>query len=401
LSAEFRKVHQYNVFCTFAPAQHAFAAMIGRAGTLRTLGAFYQAKRDRFREQLLATKLKPLPVPGGYFQLVDYSAVSDLDDAAFCRWLTIEKGVTAIPLSPFYETPPAGQRLARLCFAKNDSDAGCGDRAVAGAVNNLRVSIVQGETRWHDPAGNRDYYGELIAPLHGITDLVVLPETFTSGFSNDAIGNAETMDGPTVEWIREQARKLDAAVTGSVQLRTEAGVFNRMLFATPDGGLTHYDKRHLFSFAKRTRALRRRQRARDVEWKGWRICRMVCYDLRFPVFARNRLRRGSRGCAGLRPALYVANWPSARAYPWKTLLRARAIENLCYVVGVNRVGTDGNGLHYSGDSAVIDFLGHAVSEATDEEVVTTTTLQAAELAAHRQRFPAMLDGDAFRLLDEG
>jgi methionine aminotransferase len=122
LSAEFRKVHQYNVFCTFNPAQHAFAEMIREEpGHYEELGAFYQAKRDRFREQLLTTRLKPLPVPGGYFQLVDYSAVSDLDDIAFCRWLTIEKGVTAIPLSPFYEIPPPGQRLARLCFAKNEA----------------------------------------------------------------------------------------------------------------------------------------------------------------------------------------------------------------------------------------------------------------------------------------
>jgi methionine transaminase len=122
LTAEFRKVHQYNVFCTFHPAQHAFAAMIdAEPEHYEQLGAFYQDKRDRFRQQLLGTKLVPLPVPGGYFQLVDYSAVSDLDDVAFCRWLTIEKGVTAIPLSPFYETPSAGQRLARLCFAKNET----------------------------------------------------------------------------------------------------------------------------------------------------------------------------------------------------------------------------------------------------------------------------------------
>ena len=120
LTAELRKVHQYNVFCTFAPAQHAFAAMIeAEPEHYEQLGAFYQAKRDRFRAQLAQTRLRPLPVPGGYFQLVDYSQVSDLDDAAFCRWLTVERGVAAIPLSPFYETPPAGQRLARLCFAKN------------------------------------------------------------------------------------------------------------------------------------------------------------------------------------------------------------------------------------------------------------------------------------------
>ena len=122
LTAEFRKVHQYNVFCTFAPAQHAFAAMIvDEPEHDQQLGAFYQAKRNRFREQLLGTRLRPLPVPGGYFQLVDYSAVSDLPDLEFTRWLTVEKGVTAIPLSPFYESPPAGQRLARLCFAKNDA----------------------------------------------------------------------------------------------------------------------------------------------------------------------------------------------------------------------------------------------------------------------------------------
>jgi methionine transaminase len=122
LTTEFRKVHQYNTFCTFAPAQHAFAAMIEQEPEhYEQLGAFYEAKRDHFRDQLLTTKLKPLPVPGGYFQLVDYSSVSDLDDLAFCRWLTTEKGVAAIPLSPFYEVPPAGQRLARLCFAKNEA----------------------------------------------------------------------------------------------------------------------------------------------------------------------------------------------------------------------------------------------------------------------------------------
>ena len=266
---------------------------------------------------------------------------------------------------------------------------------------NLRVSLVQGETRWHDPAGNRDYYGELIAPLHGTTDLVVLPETFTSGFSNEAIGNAEAMDGPTVAWIRAQAAKLDAAVTGSVQLRTDAGVFNRMLFATPDGGLVHYDKRHLFSFA---REHERYAAGRDrvvVGWKGWNILLQVCYDLRFPVFSRNRFDADRPSLPDYDLALYVANWPSARAYPWKTLLRARAIENLCYVVGVNRVGTDGNGLHYSGDSAAIDFLGHALSEATDQEVVSTMLLQAAPLVEHRARFPAMLDGDRFAIDDAG
>ena len=264
-------------------------------------------------------------------------------------------------------------------------------------MQDLRVSIVQGATRWHDPAGNRDYYGDLIAPLKGMSDLIVLPETFTSGFSNDAIGSAETMDGPTVAWIREQAARLDAAVTGSVQLRVGDDVFNRMLFATPEGELQHYDKRHLFRFAREHERYAAGRERLSVDWRGWRICPLVCYDLRFPVFSRNRFDVERPGQLDYDLALYVANWPTARAYPWKTLLRARGIENLSYVVGVNRVGTDGNGIDYSGDSAVIDFLGHAISECTDQEIVATTTLQAGELQAHRQRFPAMLDGDRFSL----
>jgi predicted amidohydrolase len=264
-------------------------------------------------------------------------------------------------------------------------------------MKNLRISLVQGDTRWLDPAGNRDYYGHLIAPLHGTTDLILLPETFTSGFSNDAIAKAEGMDGPTVAWLREQSRRLGAAITGSVQIREGEGVYNRLFFATPDGGLQHYDKRHLFRYAKEHERYAAGRDRLTVEWQGWRICPLVCYDLRFPVYSRNRFDVERPGGLDYDLLLYVANWPSARAYPWKTLLRARAIENLCFVAGLNRVGSDGNGLHYSGDSAVIDFLGHPLSEAAAGEVVTTTTLPAAELLAHRERFPAMLDGDAFSL----
>jgi omega-amidase len=264
-------------------------------------------------------------------------------------------------------------------------------------MKDLRITLVQGDTRWHDPAGNREYYGNQIAGLRGTTDLVLLPETFTSGFSNDAIAGAETMDGPTVAWIREQTRALDAAVCGSVQLRDGDGVYNRLLFATPDDELRTYDKRHLFRFANEHERYAAGRQRLTVEWRGWRICPLVCYDLRFPVFSRNRYDVERPRQLDYDLLLYVANWPSARAYPWKTLLRARAIENLCYVAGLNRVGNDGNGLHYSGDSAVIDFLGHPVSECGEEEVVVTTTLQAKELAAHRERFPAMLDGDRFEL----
>lgn len=264
-------------------------------------------------------------------------------------------------------------------------------------MKDLRVSLVQGATRWHDPEGNRGYFGELIAPLHGRTDLIVLPETFTSGFSNDAIVNAETMEGPTVAWLRAQARSAKAAVVGSVQMRTSQGIFNRLLFVKPDGELAHYDKRHLFRYASEHERYAAGRERITVEWRGWRICPLVCYDLRFPVFSRNRFGVERKGDLDYDLLLFVANWPSVRAYAWKTLLRARAIENLCFVAGVNRVGGDGNGLDYAGDSAVIDFLGHPLNECGNAEVVTTTTLQVAELLAHRQRFPAMLDGDAFVL----
>lgn len=261
----------------------------------------------------------------------------------------------------------------------------------------LRVSLVQGATRWHDPDGNREHYSELIDALHGTTDLVVLPETFTSGFSNDAIDRAETMDGPTVAWLRDRARDLDAAITGSVQVRTDAGVNNRLLFVTPDGAVQHYDKRHLFRFAGEHERYAAGSDRQVIDWRGWRICPLVCYDLRFPVFSRNRFDVERPQDLDYDLLVYVANWPSARSYAWRTLLRARAMENLCFVAGVNRVGTDGNGLDYDGESALIDFLGHPVNESADREVVSTSTIFLDDLKAHRARFPAMLDSDSFDL----
>ena len=258
----------------------------------------------------------------------------------------------------------------------------------------LNISLMQGATRWHDPAGNRDYYGALMAPLKG-SDLILLPETFTSGFSNEAIHNAETMDGPTVAWLRGQARVLDAAVCGSVQLRVEGKVFNRLLFATPDGAVKHYDKRHLFRYAGEHERYAAGAERLIVDWRGWRICPLVCYDLRFPVYSRNA-HRGGRFDYDL--LLFVANWPTARREPWRTLLRARAIENLSYCAGLNRVGADGNGLNYSGDSAVVDFLGQPLVELGAQEQIVTVALDAAALAAHRERFPAWMDADEFRLV---
>lgn len=264
-------------------------------------------------------------------------------------------------------------------------------------MQDLRISLVQGDTRWHDPAANREHYAILLEPLAGVTDLVILPETFTSGFSNDAIDKAEGMDGPTVAWMRAQSMRIGAAVTGSVQLRTPEGVFNRLLWATPDGQLRHYDKRHLFRYAGEHERYAAGDARLTVEWKGWRINPQVCYDLRFPVFCRNRFDVELPGGLDFDLQIFVANWPSARAHAWKTLLRARAIENLCFVAAVNRVGVDGNGLHYAGDSAVIDFLGQHQVELREREQVATTMISAQALAEHRTRFPAMLDADAFEL----
>ena len=264
-------------------------------------------------------------------------------------------------------------------------------------MQDLRISLVQGETRWHDPAGNRDYYGGLIAPLAGKSDLVILPETFTSGFSNDAIAQAEGMDGPTVAWVREQAKALNAAVIGSVQLRAGDGVYNRLLFATPDGGLQYYDKRHLFRYGGEHERYAAGRERLSVEWKGWRINPQVCYDLRFPVFCRNRFDVERPGQLDFDLQLFVANWPSPRRYAWQTLLRARAIENLCVVAAVNRVGTDGNNLSYAGDSVVLDALGQPLAEAAAAEGLTYAAVSAQALLAHRAHFPAMLDADRFAL----
>jgi predicted amidohydrolase len=260
----------------------------------------------------------------------------------------------------------------------------------------LRVSLVQAATVWHEPAANRALYGELVRPLAGQTDLVVLPETFTSGFSNAAIGEAETMDGPSVAWLRALAMEIGAAVTGSMVIREGDKVFNRLLFATPDGALAQYDKRHLFRMAGEHERYAAGGPKLVVEWCGWRICPQVCYDLRFPVFARNVFDEVA-GRFDYDLILWVANWPAARRYAWQTLLRARAIENLACVIGVNRVGVDGNDIAYAGDSVALDALGQPLVELGPLPQVVTSRLEAAALNAHRARFPAQLDADRFEL----
>lgn len=265
-------------------------------------------------------------------------------------------------------------------------------------MKDLRVSLIQGQTHWRDPEANRAMYAELARPLAGHTDLVILPETFTSGFSNEALAEAEGMDGPTIAWLTALASELGAVVTGSVQIRAGAGVFNRLLWADPAAGVRHYDKRHLFRMAGEHERYAAGRERLIVGYMGWRICPQVCYDLRFPVFCRNRFDAVA-GRFDYDLLLFVANWPTPRREHWRTLLRARAIENLSYVAAVNRVGRDGNDIDYAGDSAIIDFLGQPLAELALKPATTTLTLSAQALAGHRERFPAQLDADRFTVID--
>ena len=260
----------------------------------------------------------------------------------------------------------------------------------------LRVSLVQGATRWHDAAANRDYYGTLARSLRGATDLVVMPETFLSGFTNETLGNAETMDGEGIAWLRDLAAEVGATLTGSLVVRDGERCVNRLVWMRPDRSFEIYDKRHLFRMAKEHERYGGGDARLIVELNGWRICPQVCYDLRFPVWLRNRYDR-SAGRFDYDLLLFVANWPSARRYAWSTLLRARAIENLAYCVGVNRVGVDGNDLHYAGDSVALDFIGQPIVELGAQEQVVTVSLDPGLLAGHRERFPAWMDADEFEI----
>lgn len=249
---------------------------------------------------------------------------------------------------------------------------------------------MQSMLHWENAASNRAHFAERLAPLAGTTDLVVLPEMFTTGFTMDSRRWAEGMDGPTVDWMREQSTLLGAALYGSVVITEGEACFNRGLFVKPGGDVTCYDKRHLFRMADEHAHYAPGTRRVVVEWCGWRILLQVCYDLRFPVFSRNR--------NDYELALYVANWPEARQWPWSQLLIARAIENLAYVAGVNRVGMDGKGIHYSGGSVVVDPKGDMlVQAAPGREEVHTVTLGYGSLMAFRDRFPAHMDADDFEL----
>lgn len=269
-------------------------------------------------------------------------------------------------------------------------------------LETLRVSLVQADTQWHDPLANHRLYGHLILPLQGQTDLVVLPETFTSGFTNQTQFHDERTQEAGIAWMREISQRCGAVVTGSMLTRIGGRHYNRLYWVEPDGSTSHYDKRHLFRYAGEHERYTAGDTRLVVTYRGWRVCPLICYDLRFPVFARNRFHPAPEHAPGEGQLEYdllvvVANWPSVRHYAWQTLLRARAIENLCYAAGVNRVGTDGNQLYYAGGSAVLDPLGQAMVECGPQTQVVTTALRADALVAHRARFPFHRDADRFTL----
>ena len=259
----------------------------------------------------------------------------------------------------------------------------------------MHVTLLQTNLYWHDPVANRAMLEERIFSLAEPTDLIVLPEMFTTGFTMDARAVAEPMNLTTFRWLKQMAAQTKAVVTGSYVVKEGGQFFNRLVWMQPDGQFDTYDKRHLFRMAGEDTIYSAGTRRIVKEWKGWRICPLTCYDLRFPVWSRNTNGQSQEFAYDL--LLYVANWPATRRTAWKTLLQARAIENLSYVVGVNRVGTDGNDHPYTGDSSLIDFKGDVLFQQAETEIIHQQVLSLDALRTFRSAFPANLDADRFIL----
>ena len=257
--------------------------------------------------------------------------------------------------------------------------------------DSLRLALIQTDLAWQDAAANRQLLASRLAPLADKTDLVILPEMFTSAFAVDSGAIAEPAPGPSLDWMQVQAARLGAAVTGSVAVEEDGKRFNRLYFVTPEGRVQRYDKRHLFRMLGEDKRYAAGRGKLLVEWRGWRILPLVCYDLRFPVWCRNTQE------APWDLMIVVANWPAARTAHWEALLKARAIENLGYAAGVNRVGTDGNGLDYDGASLVVDPRGETLLHAGSAAGVYQCTLSRLDLQTWREAFPAWMDADTFSL----
>ena len=252
----------------------------------------------------------------------------------------------------------------------------------------MKIAIIQNDIVWGNPAANREHVAEILADCEQV-DLLVLPEMFSTGFCTQPEGVAEPADNLTLLQMKEWAAQYDCAVAGSVAVEDGGRYYNRFYFVTPNGEPTCYDKHHLFTFGGEDKHFTPGDKRVTVGYMGVRILLQICYDLRFPVFSRNRNDYDL--------ALYVASWPSPRAEAWKALLRARAIENQCFVVGVNRVGND-PACSYSGDSVVLDAYGHTLAACTPgKECVAYAYIDMNELAKFRHKFPVLADGDDFAL----
>jgi predicted amidohydrolase len=256
----------------------------------------------------------------------------------------------------------------------------------------LRLALIQTDLAWQDAETNRALLQQRLLPLAGTTDLVILPEMFTSAFAMGSGAIAEPQPGPTQAWMLRLARELGAAITGSIAVVEYGKRYNRLLFVTPEGDVHSYDKRHLFRMLGEDLRYAAGTGKLIVEYRGWRILPLVCYDLRFPVFCR------STAAEPWDLMLVVANWPAPRAQHWRILLQARAIEHLGYVAAVNRIGRDGNGLDYAGNSVVVDPQGNELIQAHDVEGNYCTSITRASLEDWRERFPAWMDADSFTLL---
>jgi len=255
----------------------------------------------------------------------------------------------------------------------------------------LRLALIQTDLAWQNAQANRKLLEPQLEALAGVTDLIILPEMFTSAFAMGTGAIAENQPGPTLDWMQQQAKQLDAALTGSIAVTEQGKRYNRLLFVTPAGEVSYYDKRHLFRMLGEDQRYSAGSRKLIVEFRGWRILPLICYGLRFPVFSRYTAQEPYD------LMLYVANWPAPRNSHWRTLLQARAIENLSYVAGVNRIGTDGNGLAYDGHSAVIDPQGTELLQGGSSAGVYTANINKAALLDWRSRFPAWMDADHFSL----
>lgn len=253
-------------------------------------------------------------------------------------------------------------------------------------MQDLNVTLIQTDPVWEDIGANLNAFDNLINSVSEKTDLFVFPEMFTTGFSIKPVPIAEEMTGSAVTWMKEKAAQTNVDMVGSLVIKDAGRYFNRLVWAKPDGNLFTYDKRHLFRMAGEDKEYTSGDRTLTVELNGWRIRPFICYDLRFPAWTRNIDNEYD-------VAIFVANWPEPRSAPWKTLLKARAIENLCYVVGVNRVGVDGNGLSFSGDSMAVSPLGESLIHMRRAAGAETVRLSYDAMASFRRDFPTWMDAD--------